>query len=125
VVSLPVIVRYGEGRRSGRKSSVDGCLIRRRTYEDKKISARALLWRDGGGTSRFIRHVELGDQDKITPGDPARSENTALRDAAEETSRQDQVKTDKIIRPMDRSATVTGKSLRGWRTSRSKYRSGV
>ena len=39
------------------------------------------FWREGGGTSRFMRHVEVEDQDKITPGDPARGENTMLRDA--------------------------------------------
>ena len=39
------------------------------------------LWREGGVASRFIRHVEVEDQDKIKPGDPARGENTTLRDA--------------------------------------------
>ena len=34
-----------------------------------------------------MRHVEVEDQDKITPGDPARGENTMPRDAAEETSK--------------------------------------
>ena len=66
------------------------------------------LWREGGGASRFIRHVEVEDQDKITPGDPARGENTTLRDAAGETSKQDQVKTGKITRPIDAQPVSRG-----------------
>ena len=62
----------------------------RRTYEGKKNLGPRTLWREGGGTSRFMRHVEVEDQDRITPGDPARGENTTLRDAAEETSKQAQ-----------------------------------
>ena len=50
------------------------------------------FWREGGGTGPFMRYVEVEDQDKITPGDPARGENATIRDAAVETSRQDQVK---------------------------------
>ena len=64
------------------------------TYEGKKNLGPRTLWREGGGASRFIRHVEVEDQDKITPGDPARSENTTLRDAAGETSKQDRKRPD-------------------------------
>jgi hypothetical protein len=65
--------------------------VRRMSHQQKDLRWQKNLgprtfWREGGGVSRFIRHVEPGDQDKITPGDPARGENTALRDAAEETS---------------------------------------
>jgi len=57
----------------------------------EKFLGPRTLWREGVRTSRFIRHVEVEDQDKITPGDPARGENTTLRDAAEETAKQDKV----------------------------------
>jgi hypothetical protein len=57
------------------------------------------FWREGGAASRFLRRVELEDQDKITPADPARGENTALRDAAKETTRQDRVKLARSLDP--------------------------
>ena len=57
----------------------------------KKLGPRTLR-REESRTSRFIRHVEFEEQDEIKPADPARGENTTLRDAAEETSKQDQVK---------------------------------
>ena len=80
------------------------------------------LWREGGGASRFMRHVEVEDQDKITPGDPARGENTTLRDAAKETSKQDQVKLARspdpsIAQPVSRGNPFVDGVLLGARTA--------